>query len=196
MPSYEVTLTSKAQITIPAELRQKLRLEEGRQDRVPLGSLRRRIDTSPQFEPDRRLRERSRTCPPGSCHQYDRRRGGHRRRTRKGSAQPASSPRMIGLDSNIILRAITGDDPVQSPLAGSRRNSQMEAAVTRPDAKDRGRTFAALRGILNDNVGVPPPNEELDLWIDAARSQAFDRGLAKRTGRNTEIAGNKDGKQD
>jgi predicted nucleic-acid-binding protein len=24
---------------------------------------------------------------------------------------------MIGLDSNIILRAITGDDPVQSPLA-------------------------------------------------------------------------------
>ena len=26
---------------------------------------------------------------------------------------------MIGLDSNVILRAITGDDPVQSPLAQS-----------------------------------------------------------------------------
>ena len=24
---------------------------------------------------------------------------------------------MIGLDSNVILRAITGDDPVESPLA-------------------------------------------------------------------------------
>jgi AbrB family looped-hinge helix DNA binding protein len=110
----EATVTSKGQITIPAQLRARLNLKDG--DKV-------------EFYADHegRIMMRPRNRSPAAFLGAACARPQHRQRRRSDcqshcrAGRTISPPQdqgwMIGLDTNILLRSATQDDPVQSPIS-------------------------------------------------------------------------------
>ena len=110
MEAVESAITSKGQATIPKAIREHLRLKPG--DRVkffvhPDGS----VATLPKL-PARALGHRQAAAK--ARHDRGDERGRSRWRHRSRAAPKAA---MIGLDTNVLVRYLAQDDPVQSAKA-------------------------------------------------------------------------------
>ena len=112
----EATVTSKGQITVPNDLRKALDISPG--DRLRFV---RTKDGSVRLEARKRRRHRrfrARQCFPrrrsGPRSRQDDRRSDH---DRDGGTRAKKPWRMIGLDTNVLLRLFVEDDPAQSDRA-------------------------------------------------------------------------------
>jgi len=61
---------------------------------------------------------------------------------------------MIGLDTNVLVRHIAQDDPVQSPLAASGSRPLPEphrACLTKPTARPKNNKLSDRSGLFDDH---------------------------------------------